>query len=184
MVEIDPEELSSLIKTNKALTERLERVEGLINPEGTGTMRVLRRIKDHNVIVRCIDGKVVLAYKNRGTDGTPMFIYTKPDPKDPTQKLEYVDVILEGMKTGESMTLPFGDFRKQSERVTAKVIDTKEKEWEMNQGMTKKREVDNYSMTELDFDVPMDVVGKVRMYTVELPSGRRVTIHENYVNIA
>lgn len=184
MVEINPEELAAILKTNKELTERLEKVEGLINPEGTGTLRVLRRIKEHNVIVRRIDGKVVLGYKNRGYEGSPLFIYTKPDPKDPTQKLEYVDVILEGMKTGESMTLPYGDFRKQSERVTAKVIDTKEQEWEMNQGMTKKKEVDGYSMSELDFDIPMDVIGKVRLYTVELPGGHQVTIHENYVNIA
>lgn len=184
MATISDEELRALIDNSKAMATKIEELSKLITPDGTGTMRLLKRVTERHVTLRTIDGKVVVGYRNKGTQDQPLFIYTKPDPKDPTQKLEFVDIILDGTKPENAITLPFGEFRKQAGKVIAKVTSIDEKEWEINQGITKKREVDGYSNVELDFDIPMDVVGKTRFFNVELTNGEKVRLHESYVNIA
>ncbi len=161
-------------------SQALERGEGVAAP------RILKRVSERQVDVRRVDGKVVLGYRNRGSDARPIYVYEKADPREPSKKNLYVDLILEGMAAGEALTVEYKEFRTESERVTCKVVNTEEKEWEINQGMVKKREVDGYAMVELDFDVPVDIIGRTRFFTVELPDQdrRTVRVHENYVNIA
>lgn len=158
------------------------------NQEGyaQGSARTLRRLTDRKVEVRFIDKKAVLGYFNRGTENRPQYIYTKPDPKDPRKEIEMVDLVLEGSK--EAMTVEWSQFRKESAKAQCKVVKTESKEWLINQGVIKKKEVEEYSSVEMDFDVPLDIVGQARLFTVEVPSEfggpRQVTIHENFVNIA
>lgn len=190
---IDEKEVRELIETVKAqdktikdLTKRLD--EGV--PEG-GTRRILRAITERRVEVRMVDGKVVVGYKNRGSDNRPIYIYDKQNPADPTNphnRLLYVDLILEGMKPDDTpISVNYKEFRQESTRVQCKVAATEEKEWVINQGVVRKKEVDEYSTVELDFDVPLDVVGKARFFTVEIPAEhggpRKLVVHENYVNI-
>ena len=153
---------------------------------GIGAPRLLKRVTERRVDVRRIDGKVVLGYRNRGSDARPIYVYEKTNPRDPTQKVLYVDLILEGGKPGESLSVDYKEFRTDSERVTCKVVRVEEKEWTLQQGLVKRKEVDGYSSVELDFDVPVDIVGKVRQYVVQIPDQdhREVMVHENYVNIA
>lgn len=157
-------------------------------PEGyaQGNARILRRNTDRKVEVRFIDKKAVLGYFNRGTDNRPQYIYTKPDPRDPRKEIEMVDLVLEDSK--EALSVEWSQFRKESARSMCKVVKTESKEWLLNQGTVKKREVEEYSSVELDFDVPLDVVGQARFFTVEVPADfgtpRQVTLHENFVNIA
>lgn len=180
MAEVSNEELHALVIEQGA---ELKKLKGLLETEG-GIGRSLKPIKERKVTLRRIDGKVVVGYKNRGTKDSPVYIYTKPDPKDPTQRVEFVDIILDGAEQDAVVTLPYAQFRKESERVDAKVVETKEKEWEVTQGNVKKREVDGYNLIELDYDIPVDIIGKVRLYVCELASGQQITVHENYVNIA
>lgn len=154
-----------------------------------GSTRVLRRVTERKVEVRMIDGKVVLGYKNRGSQQRPLYIYDEPDPKDRRQMIQYVDLILEGMKEGDApLKVQFSQFRIESDRVKCRVINVEEKEWIINQGIVKKKEVEEYSSIELDFDVPLDVIGRTRTFTVEIPKDyggpRNVSVHEAYVNIA
>lgn len=154
--------------------------------EEGGTSRTLRRITERRVEVRLIDNHVVLAFKNRGSEERPVYIYEVPDPKNPKEMVSMVDLIIEGSEQ-EPMAVNYSEFRREGERVQCKVLRTEEKEWTITQGVVKRKEVEEYAMVELDYDVPLDVVGKARFFTVELPAGygsRQVLIHENYVNIA
>lgn len=160
-------------------------LEGAGIQEG-GNSRVLRRVTERRVEVRLVDGKVVVGFKNRGSEERPVYIYEVPDPKDPKQNVSMVDLLLEG--SDEPLTVNFSEFRREGERAQCKVVKTEEKEWVLNQGVVKKREVEEYAMLELDYDVPLDIVGKARFFYVEVPKEfggpRTVQIHENYVNIA
>lgn len=180
-ITIDRDELNTLIADGIK-----KGLEGMA--EQGSTTRVLRRVTDRKVEVRLIDNRVVLGFKNRGSENRPVYIYEKPDPKDPKQNLAYVDLILEGMTNEEKFEVDFKQFRAESARAICKVTKTEEKEWMINQGTVKKKEVEEYSSIELDFDVPVDIVGKSRFFTVELPKEfggpRQVTISEQYVNIA
>lgn len=181
MVEVRESELKALIAEVQGLrTEVKGVVEG-----GIGSGRVLRQITERTIVVRRIDGKAVIGFRNRGTATKPQTSYTIRDPKDPSKEVMYVDVILEGMNPEDAIPVNWAEFRNEAERVTCKVVKTEEKEWEIEQGMVKKKEVDGYSMVELDYDVPVLVKGKTRIFTVAMPDqgGRTVRIHEDFANM-
>lgn len=177
-VTISKAELQALI--NQGVKAGLE---GLADSQGSNT-RILRRVTERQVGIRIVDGKVVLGYKNRGTSDRPLYIYEKPDPNHPKEFILYVDLLLEG---GTVLPVEYRQFMREAGLAMCKVVKTEEREWTLNQGLVRKREVEAYSSIELDYEVPLDVVGKVRMLTVQIPAEfggpREVTIHENYVNI-
>lgn len=157
--------------------------------EAGGSVRTMRKVSDRRVEVRFINNKAVLGYANRGSSSRPLYVYTKPDPKDPRKDIEYVDLILEGMtEKDKPISVDWKEFRKESVRASCRISKIDIKEWDMTQGVVRKKEVEEYSSVELDFDVPLDVSGSIRLYTVEVPADfggkRNITIHENYVNIA
>lgn len=185
MAEITDAELKELLENSRLLAQRVKDLEGVVG-DGQSAPRVLKRITERRVVVRMVDGKVVLGYHNRGTEARPAFVYEKPNPKKPSESINFVDLILEGMQKGEYITVEDREFRRETEKVTCKIVRTEEKEWTINQGTVRKKDVEEYSMIELDYIVPVDIVGKTRWYVVELPEekGRReVTLHESMVNI-
>ena len=181
-VSVKPSELKALIAQN--VKEALDNASG-----GQGT-RILKRVTERKVGVRMVDDKVVIGFKNRGTDSRPQYVYAVPDPKDPKQEVLKVDLVLEGAKpTDKGFTVNYNEFLREGQRVDCRIVHTEEHEWEINQGTVRKRETEEYSMLELDFEVPVDIVGKARVYTVEVPAeygggkSRQVKVHENYVNM-
>ena len=196
MAEITKEEMQELLanqrtimEQNKQLASENAGLKELIDKDGLGSSRLLKRITERKVEIRFVDGKAVVGYKNQGTQTSPKYIYSKPDPKDPRQEIDMVDLILEGMEAKDAISVPYSQFCKESARKSCKVVATEEKEWLINQGTVKKREVEEYSSIELDFDVPVDVIGVSRTFTVEVldentRETRNVKVGEMYVNIA
>lgn len=182
VVEVNKSELAAMLAEMQALRASVEKIE---SGDGLTNTRILKKITERKVTLRRVDGKVVLGYRNKGTESKPLFVYEGSDPKDPTKKVWFIDVILEGMKPENAIKIDYKEFLAESERVLCTVASTEEKEWSIDQGMVKKREVDGYSMIELDFDVPVEVIGKTRWFTVKLPDQdhREVKVHEAYVNI-
>lgn len=169
-------------------------VEGL---EGSSRTRILKRVTERKVGVRMVDlqdkkgHRAVVGFKNRGSENRPLYIYEQPDPKNPKENVLYVELILEkkaGEEKNPTLAVNYNEFRKESSRATCRVVDTEEREWLINQGTVRKKEVEEYSSIELDYEVPLDVIGKVRIFTVEIPDefggARNVKVHEDYVNIA
>lgn len=189
---MENEEVKGLIAQNKELLTLVNRVLAenaeikTLMGEGAGSSRMLKRVTQRIVEVRMIDGKVALGYVNHGTENSKSFFYEKPDPKDARNMITMADVVLEGSK--EALSIDWKQFRKESKRVKCKILKTDEKEWIENQGTVKKREIEEYSSIELDFEVPLDVIHKSYFYTVEVPKEfggpREVVIGESMVNIA
>ena len=120
-----------------------------------------------------------------GTDRRPRYIHDKPDPLDPKKNVNYVDLILEDETV---MSIKHEEFLEDAERVRGRIVNVKEEPWSQNQGETRKKEVDGYSLIELDYVVDLEVKGVTRTFTIELPADfdaeqRKVEVYENYVNI-
>ena len=181
-VEISRGEIEALLAEVKGLRATVEKIE---SGEGLADARVLKKITERTVTLRRIDGKVVVGYRNKGVENKTQYVYEGPDPKDPVKRTLFVDLILEGMAPEAALKVEYREFLAESERVVCKIISTEEKEWMIEQGTVKKREVDGYSMVDLDLDVPIEVTGKTRWFTMRLPDQdhREVKVHEAYVNI-
>lgn len=172
------QDVSSLRDENRALKEAVEK--------GGGSRRVLKAITERQVRIRRVDGKVVVGFRNKsGNEQKPLFVYEMTDPNDKNNKILMVDLILEGMtKPEEALPTRYNEFLAESEQVECLVVKAEETPWAIEQGMTKQKMVDEYSTVELDFDIPLEVIGVEKTYTVRLPEdGREVTLHEQYVNI-
>lgn len=195
MAEISQEELKELLANQRKLMEQnaailkenAELREVLKSPEG-GSTRILRRVTERKVRLMFVDGRAVIGFANRGSEHKPVYVYEKPDPNNSKEMIAYVDLIREDMKEGEKpLTVPFKQFREEGASAECRVVHTEEKEWVINQGLVRKKEVEEYSSIELDMEVPLDIVGKARFFTVEVPreygGPRQLTVHENYVNI-
>lgn len=192
MTDISQDDLKAIVAHQKETDKKLEalsrenkELRGLTSEKG---VKKLKEVTERIAELRMIDGRVVLGFKNRGTERRPRYIYEKPDPLNPTVRINFVDVILEGTeeKEEEVMSIKHEEFLEESERVKAKIIDIKEHPWVINQGSTRRKEVDGYSLVELDFVVDLEVKGTTRDYTLRLPEefeGREVTVYEDYINI-
>lgn len=189
---MDPEELKGLLASVKEISEQNKKILAenaelkSMMGEGGGNSRILKRVTQRIVEVRLIDNKAVIGYMNKGTDTSPVYWYKMPNPRDPKEMVDMVDLVLEGSNTPYPVEMSI--FRKESQRAKCKILNTKEKEWIENQGVVKKREIEEYSSIELDFDVPLDVIHKTYLYTVEIPKEfggpREVVVGESMVNIA
>ena len=185
---IGEQEMKELLENQRKLmaqnAEILEENKKLREEGGAPMRRTLKCVTEHKVRIRMVDDKVVIGFKNRGVEGKPVYVYDIQDPQDLKKRILYVDLVLEGQK--EPMPVAYKEFMEQAEEVKCKVISKEEKEWTIRQGWTKKKEVDGYSTVELDFDVPMEVVGKIRTYMIALPAdkgGREITVHEDFINL-
>jgi len=172
-------------KKLEALSKENKELRGLTSEKGT---KRLKEITERRAELRMIDDRIVIGFKNRGTERRPRYIYEKPDPLNPSTRVNFVDLILEGTenKKEEIMPIKHDEFLDESERVSAKIINVKEVPWLIKQGSTRRKEVDGYSLVELDFVVDLEVKGVTRNYTLRLPEefgGREVTVYEDYLNI-
>jgi hypothetical protein len=182
------EELNELLANQRTIMEQnkqlIEENKKLREDGSSPSRRILKEVTDRTVKVAMVDNKMVVGYANKGVESKPQYVYEKPDPKDPKNMLLYVDLILDGEK--DPVSVNYNEFIDQAERVKCKVIKVEDKQWKIQQGWTKKKEIDGYSTVELDFDVPIDVIGVTRFFTVELPvdrGGKQITLHESYINL-
>lgn len=183
MAEISDGELKEILASNRAMMKKIAEMETQL---GAPQTRVLKRVTERKVEIRMVNDKIVMGYHNRGSATRPAYVYEKQDPANPTQRLNYIDLVLESAKKDEYITVPDRDFRRETERVKCRVIKVEEEEWIVNQGTVKKRAVEEYSMIEQDYDVPVEIIGKTRWFIIELPAergARQAKVHESMVNI-
>lgn len=190
-MDVPQAEFEKLVKSVGDLAAGREADQKVI-AELTGLLRdkqgpnVLKKITDRIVSLRFVNGKAVIGYKNRGVEARPQYVYEKKDPIDQTKTVLFVDLILEGET--EAFPIDYNEFLREAERVECTVKKVEETEWTINQGYVKRKEVDEYSTVELPNDVPVDIVGRSRVFTVNVPSNgasapRELAISEHYVNI-
>lgn len=193
MSEISREELDAVIakqeQQDKEVAQLRKENAELKGLASDGAAKKVKEITERYAEVRMVDDRVVIGFKNRGVERRPRYIYSKSDPLDPTTQVNFVDIILEP-KEGETeetvLSVNHNEFLKEAERVKAKIVKTIEHEWVINQGQTRRKEVDGWSLVELDTVVDLDVRGVTREHLVRLPAEfgeRELTIYEDYINM-
>ncbi len=192
MTEISQDDLKTIIDHQKETDRKLEilskenkELRGLTSEKG---IKKLKEITEKFAEVRMIDSRVIIGFKNRGTERRPSYIYEKQDKQNLSKQIDYVDVILEATDKEEEevMSIIYQEFLEGSERVRAKIVNIKKNDWVISHGSTRRKQVDGYSLIELDFLVDMEVKGTTRDYTLRLPeefNNREVTVYEDYINI-
>jgi hypothetical protein len=175
-VEVNESDLKELIAQNREFKARIEGLEA----SESSVKKVVKRTKHNEVNVSFIDGKPVIGFINKGVENRPKYVYSTPDPLNPTQTIEFVDVIVKG--STEPLKVNYLQFIRDSEKRMCKVLETNEEIWEIEQGETVKREVIDYASVETGIVVPVTIEGKVRTFVVDI-DGEKVEINEKYVNM-
>lgn len=176
-VQVSKVELASIIKMNQDLMAKLG-----------GDTRKPDTVKKHKATVFFIENQPVVGYMNRGVENSPVYIYEKPDPARQGEFLPYVDVVVRNADPKGQPTvysLNYLEFMRECARQECEIVKVDKIPWVINQGVTTGRSFKEgtYYMIEGAL-VPVEVRGTTNMYTMALPDGTQVTLHERYVNIS
>lgn len=181
-VNISKTQLDEILKQNQDMLEENRRLTQSIVADNNqpNTLRP-EEIKERTVRIMFIDGKPVQAFANRGTDARPNYVYSKPDPDDPKERILFVDVLFLG--EDKPTPVPYNDLLREGEREECKIVKEDKKEWDVTQGQTTQKVVKDYATEETGVLVPIKVIGETRVFTVKLPNGKEMDIHEKFVNM-
>lgn len=181
-VNIAKSQLDELLAQNKELLDQNRSLMSAATREDDtkGTLKP-DEVKENTVRILFVDGKAVQGFHNRGTDTRPSFVYEKPDPQNPKEVILYVDVIFNGEE--EPVAVPYNELLRDSLREECKIKKTDVKPWDIVQGKTTQKVVKDYATEETGILIPIKVVGETRVFTVALPDGKEMEIHENFVNM-
>ncbi len=165
-------DLKALIEAGKN-AERLSK-QLLAEREETrnvnGNPRVMNKITEKVASVRVVDGKIVTGYVNHSKlkDGR-RFVYQIPDPTNPKEKIDMIDLVLMG--EDEPKTMQYLDFINGSDKIQCKIksIQAQEKSNEDTAEYVKKAVYGDWSRTVTDIDVPLLDEWVERTYTLENP---------------
>jgi len=74
---------------------------------------------------------------------------------------------------------------REGESIECVIKNKEENPWSIEQGSTRQKSVEEYSMVETDVTVPLEVTGVNTTFTVVIPTtGEELVIDERYVNMA
>lgn len=178
-IEVSERQLNDLLAQNKILMEKnSELAEG---GEDKGKVEAPTEITDRTVSIVFVDDKPVQAFKNRGTKERPAYVYEKPNPENPKEMILFVDALFPGEP--DAVPLAYNDLLREGLRENCAILKVEATPWTIGQGKTTKKMVNNYAMEETGVVVPMEVKGTTSVFTVQLPNGDTMDVHENFVNI-
>jgi hypothetical protein len=166
----------------KKMIADLETLKAQVNGAPAKPLEVA---KDRYVNLRFIDNKPIIGFKNRGSERTPTYAYTKPDPNQKGEQILMVDVFLLGEK--EAVSITHADLRNETESYKCKIVKIKEEPWTIDQGEVEVKDIkyDKYRSEATGEFVPARVEGVSRTYIVEDPiqQGNTIELSEKVINI-
>lgn len=179
MIQVPESEFKSLVQGMKKMQGELASMK-----VEDGKPKLAKQVTDRAITVCFVNNKPVIGYVNRGTEDKPSYIYEGPNPARPTEYILFVDVILKGEK--DPLKLQYIEFVEQSEKHECLVTGTRKEPWETVSGTTDRVTVPEgaYYMTPTGVIVPLEVRGVISFYTVTLPDGTSLELHERYANIS
>jgi hypothetical protein len=180
-IKLKESELRELIDSNKSLAQRIAELEAKAT-DAVPERKKPVSVREREYTVRKVDGKIVIGFANHGTQNRPLFVYERPNPHDPTQRLQWVDLILAGEK--EPVPVEYVQFFNESEKIKCKLVHLDKKPWAIEQGVTTMKEV-NTDGYQVDTGIEVDVMieGEDLIYTLALPEGGQITLPAKYVNM-
>lgn len=203
-MEISKSQLNTLIKTMEKTNEEISqmradhtalqaelaanqeelsalRKNGLANPNQG--MNILKKITARTMTVKTIDDKIVTGFVNKSKHPRlQKFIYKDSDPSDPSQKIDFIDLILEHDEKNP-VKMVYTEYMTEVPTYQATVIRTNDKEVAEPKGPPIERvELKDYSMTGTGIFVENEVIYVKRTYDLKLETGREITLDESMVN--
>lgn len=145
--------------------------------------------KNRKVTILFIEGQPVIGYANRGSESHPRYIYNgRQDPQHHNEFIQFIDVLVRNADPKAlplCFSLPYTQFLEESEKIECPILKTESKDWTVDQGITTGRtfQEGTYFMIESGI-IPVEVKGVTQFFTVQLPDGTEVKLHERYVNIS
>lgn len=181
--DISNEELRELMEQNRVLIKQNRDLKKAIEEGGGASAEplTLKKPKEHTVKLKFVDGKPVIGFANRGSEKSPVYVYEKPDPNNPKERIGFVDIILKGVK--EPMPVVYTEFLAEADVEVCKILKIEKEDASEQQGMVAGVEVKDYRMEETGVQVPVLIEKQRYTYTVELPDGKSLDIDEEYVNM-
>jgi len=180
-IEVNESELRAILEQNKKLAQDIVSLQKAVGDKDQTGSLVMRKVVNRTVRLMFINGKPVLGYANRGSENKPQFVYERPDPSDKNNRLLYPDLIVQGID--KPITTNYNEFLKEAERRICNIIRIEEKKLVTEDGVTKVKEVEGFSMIETGVVVPMEVMSTKRTFVVDIGDNQEVSIDEKYVNI-
>ena len=184
-IEVDADDLRELIKSNKELKEKVDRLDS--NAVATSpNIQVRRKQRDFDYTVRKWDNKIVLGLENMGTEKRPLFVYDVYDSVS-RKNVQFINLILKGEKETVKK-IDYITFLRDAEKVKARMISKEEREDVKEYGMIPKREMaeNGYGMYETMVMIPVEVVSKSYEITLKLPEdegGDEITVSSQWLNM-
>lgn len=185
-LEVEESDIKQLLADNRAQAEAIKTltstVEEMKNAPAGPLPMTATRILNRTVRVLFIDGHAIVGYKNQIDDEDhPVYIYTKPNPDPRGEPIEFVDILLDGVKEPQSVN--FKELKENATEKPCKVIKREEEEIIDEGEEVEMKEVKGYNMIETGVRVPLTITSKKYQYIVDVGGGKLVTFPENAVNI-
>lgn len=189
MIEVSAEDLRDLIKSNKELKEKVDRLDSNAVAQSPN-LQVRKKQRDFDYFVRKWENKIVLGFVNKGTEKRPLFVYNIYNKETRAQE-QFIDLILKdekGNNTSIEEKVDYIVFLRDAEKVKARMLKKEEKEDVKEFGMIPKKEMaeNGYGMYETMVMVPVEVVSKTYVMTLKLPEdegGEEIVMSSDWLNL-
>jgi len=176
-------DLKALIEAGKNAEKLIRTLQEERDEDRDGTPKTIKKITEYTASIRKYEGVPVVGYVNHSRlPNGRRFVYQKPDPTNPKEKDDWIDLILHGKD--EPVSMLYLDFLNMTDKVVCKIkkIDTKEQEAPIIEYVNKV-EYGDWSRKETDQVVPVEVTYVERTITLTEPeSGEDLVINELFVN--
>lgn len=174
-VEVSKDKLDEILNLVKDQAKKLEIQEKKISDLETGEQkpRIMKKIKEHYVILRKHEGKIVKGFENG--------VYREFDERNKEWVL-YVDLVLDGGNVVKKIA--YLDFISNAERVKAKIVKRDKEEKETVEAYINKKEpVGEFGTLISDVVVPVESIVEEYTFEVELEDGEKLQLNERAINI-
>lgn len=173
-VEVSKDKLDEILNLVKDQAKKIEDQGAKIAELQSGDKpKVMKRIKEHYVILRKHDGEIV-----KGFDGG---VYREFDERNKEWVL-FVDLLLNNGKTAKKV--PYLDFISNAERVKAKITRKDKEEHSTVEAYVNQKEArGEFGTLITDVVVPVESIVEEYNFEVELDNGEKLSLNERAINI-
>lgn len=145
---------------------------------------ILKRVNERIISLRVWEGKLVIGFKNVSEyKGKEKFVYSRPDPNNPKEQIEFVQLILDG--ADEPVEVQYVPFLQGADSTSFKVEEIKRTPIEIDLGYIDKKILDNdgYNMVSTNVLVPNIVTQEKLAYVIRKEDGTLATVPEQIINM-
>lgn len=183
-IEVDEGLLRELIKSNKLLQDKVDKLDSNAVATGPNGVQIRRKTNVYDFTMRKWDGHIFIAYENVGTEKRPLYVYNIYDEKE-RKNVQYANLILQGVD--KPVKVDYITFLRDAERFKVRKVSEVKKSDTQEFGYLPKKEMaeNGYGMFETMVMVPVEVTTDHFTYVVQLPEdegGKEMTVDQQAIS--